>query len=88
LEIFRKAVFYIAVILSLTLFLGVGDVGLLQVLPMVVLSILTGLSVFEKKKNLNVWIVVLSVLMIFINISIESLVDVVFWLLPLIAFMI
>lgn len=71
----RKAAFYLSVLfLILALIFATG----IQALPFLAIAVLTGFNVYTEK-DLRVWIIVLSVLMVLINLSLFSWIDIVAW---------
>ncbi len=75
--------FYISIAMTLIVAIFAPGAG---ILPIVLVTILSGLQVYGKK-DLRLWIIVLSILFIFINMfAVFSLPDLTFWGLMLIAF--
>jgi hypothetical protein len=81
---FKKAVYGITGILTVMALFG-GMTGL-QFLPFLIFLILGFFNIKLNYKN-NVWILILSGIMFFLNFSIGSVIDYVLWALVFIAFL-
>jgi len=79
---FKKALTGSALILIV--FALIGGITALQLLPFVVFFDLSYMSLKENKK-VNFYMVMLGIFMLFINLAIMSYVDILFWLLVIIA---
>jgi hypothetical protein len=80
---FRKVMFYVGVAMTLIVAVFVSGTASLM---LGLVTLLAGLQVYGKK-DLRLWIIVLSIIFIFVNLfSVFSLADVAFWGLMLWAF--
>jgi len=79
---FKKALTGSALILIV--FALIGGITALQLLPFVAFFALSYMSLKENKK-VNFYMVMLGIFMLFINLAIMSYVDILFWLLVIIA---
>jgi len=80
---FQKVMFFAT--LALMVILLFSTVTPLQLVPFIVVAILMWFHIYEKK-DFGVWIAVISVVMFFLNLSVASLLDVVYWILAFVAF--
>ena len=82
-NMFKKVMFYVGIVLAI---LAVFVATALQVLPFAIALILMGITIYGKK-DLRLWIIVLSVIMLLINITPPpSFIDVIYWGLVIWAF--
>lgn len=81
---FKKVVFILGIVL--TILAAIAEATTLQLLPLVVVLFLMGLNIYGKK-DLRVWILVISILMSILNaFVIFSAIDIIYWLLVVVAF--
>lgn len=82
-ELLRKADYFL--MLGLAIFCVFGNVTGLQLFPLGLFALLGYMQLYGKK-DVRLWIIILSALMIVINLSVSSLADLVVWLFTLIVF--
>jgi hypothetical protein len=82
-KLIRKADYF--VILAVAILGALNNATGLQLLPMAIFAVLGYIQLYAKK-DVKLWIIVLSVIMIGINLMTFSLVDVILWLATLIVF--
>lgn len=79
---FRKVMFWIGVALTVLIFFVATP---LQAIPFIGVLILAGLTIYGKK-DLRIWIIVISALMGALNLALLSFWDVLYWGLLVLAF--
>lgn len=73
----KKVAFILSLLVTLLLLLTTGFTT--NVIPFVLITILTWFDSFGKK-DLSIWIIVISLFMFLINILVMSIADIIFWL--------
>jgi predicted membrane protein len=80
---FRKVMFWISVVMAVLVTIYVSGIAGLSI---GLVSVLAGITVYTKK-NLRMWVMVLSALFLFVNVfAVFSLPDIILWGLMLLAF--
>jgi uncharacterized membrane protein YfhO len=80
---FKKIVFYLGIALTL---ICAFSATVIQLIPFILALVLMGIHIYGKK-DLRVWIIVVSAFMLFVNIfAVFSLPDMAYWILAIIAF--
>lgn len=80
----KKVVFYLFIIL--TVLCALVEVTALQLLPLAAGALLMGLDIFGKK-SMAIPLTVLSIIMILINGTMLSIIDIVIWVIACVAFL-